>query len=154
MNINRFFVNCGTSAVLITCLLSASALRAQTFAGQAELTELPAQLEATVYPLAELPSTIKVIFNNMAGGQVRVMIRDEKGKVFYSELESIARYRRRFDLSSLPEGHYMVELSKQNEHYAQAFVIEMPTTSHITMGTRPARKLPEPPVNKKLIVSQ
>ena len=154
MNVNRFFVNRSTVVVLIACLLSASALRAQSFAGHEKLTQSPSQLEATVYPLTNAPSTIKVIFNNLTGGQVRVVIRSDKGKVVYSEFESIARYRRCFDLSYLPEGRYTIELSKPNERFSQAFVIEPSTASYVTMSSQPVRKTPEFPVNTKLIVSQ
>ena len=155
MNVNRFFVNRSTLVVLIACLLSASALRAQTFVGHEKLTQSPSQLEATVYPLTNAPSTIKVIFNNLTGGQVRVVIRDEKGKVVYSEFESIARYRRCFDLSYLTNGRYTVELSKKNESYTRAFAVEPATTmSRIALVDEPVRKTPKQPADTKLIVSQ
>lgn len=156
MNVHRFFVNRSTLVVLITCLLSASALRAQTLAGREKLAESPQpQLEATVFPLTNAPSTIKVIFNNLTGGSVRVVIRDDKGKTVYTEFESIARYRRHFDLSGLPNGQYTVELSKKNEHYTQAFaIVEPPIASYVTLIDQPARKTPGQPVDKKLIVSQ
>lgn len=154
MNINRLLSNPSTLAVLITCLLSASALCAQTYVGHEKLTGLPTQLEATVYPILGGPSTIKVIFNNLTGGQVRVVIRNEKGQAVYSEFESIARYRRCFNLSYLPQGQYTVELSKKNEQYTRAFTIEPPATSYITMGSQPGQKTPKSPVDTKLIVSQ
>ena len=155
MNVNRVFLSRSTLAVLITCLLSASALRAQTVVGQEKPAESPAQLEAAVYPSVNPPSTIKVVFNNLTGGSVRVVIRDDKGKTVYSEFESIARYRRHFDLSALPNGQYTVELSKKNGYYTQAFaIVEPPIASHIALIDQPARKTPEQPVDKKLIVSQ
>ncbi|GAB3639370.1 hypothetical protein [Spirosoma arcticum] len=150
----RFILSRSTFVVLIALLLSASALHAQTFVGREKLTESPTQLEATVYPVGNSPSTINVIFNNLTGGQVRVVIRNEKGQAVYSAFESVARYRRYLNLSYLPQGQYTVELSKQNDRYTQTFAIEPPAMSYVTMGSRPARKAPELPIDRKLIVSQ
>ena len=155
MNVNRLFSSYGTLAVLTTCLLSASVTQAQTYVGQQTLTESPSHLEAAVYPLSNQRSTIKVIFNNLTGGSVRVVIRDEKKKVVYEEYETTARYRRNFNLSELPEGKYMVELSKQKEQYSQAFSIGMPATmSNIALLNPPVQNSPDKPVVGRLIVSQ
>ena len=154
MIINRFILSCSTFVGLSALLLSASALHAQTFVGREKLTESPTQLEATVYPVSNAPSTINVIFNNLTGGQVRVVIRNGKGEAVYSAFESVARYRRYLNLSNLSAGQYTVELSKRDEHYTQAFTIEPPAVSYITMGSHPAQKTPVLPVDKKLIVSQ
>ena len=156
MKATRFLLQCGAPAVLTACLLSASISQAQTFTGQKMLSASPVQLEASVYPLTNVPSTIKVSFNNRMGGSVRVVIRNEKGKVFYDEFESTAFYRRKFDLSPLPEGNYTVELSKRGQYYAQAFVIDEPEPkSHIAMGTAPTKIAPDNKLaDKKLIVSQ
>jgi hypothetical protein len=154
MKANRFSINRSALAVLTTFLLSTASLYAQTFAGQAKLADTPAKLEAAIYPLAQQPSTIKVIFNNLTGGSVRIVVRDEKGKVFYDEYEATARYRRRFDLSALPQGNYKVELSKRDEYFAQSFVVEPPVQSHIALVNPPVKTAPDKVTEPKLIVSQ
>lgn len=154
MKANRFSINHSTLAVLTTLLLSAASLQAQTFTGQANLAASPTQLEAAIYPLANQPSIVKVIFNNFTGGSVRIVVRDEKGKVYYDEYEATAKYRRRFDLSALPQGNYKIELSKRNEYFAQAFAIEPPVQSHIALLNPPVKTAPDKVTEPKLIVSQ
>lgn len=155
MNVNRLFSSYGTLAVLTTCLLSAPVTQAQTYVGRQTLTESPSHLEANVYPLSNQPSTIKVIFNNLTGGEVRIVIRSAKGTVVYDAFESTARYRRNFNLSELPEGQYTVELNKQKEQYSQAFSIGTPATvSHIALLNPPVQNSPDKPAVGRLIVSQ
>ncbi len=152
MKINLFLLKRSALSVLTTCLLSVGSLQAQTFVGRENLAQSPSNLEAAVYPLSNSPSKIKVIFNNPAGGSVRVMIRDGKGNVFYDEYESITRYRRCFDLSGLPQGNYKVELSKRKEQYTQAFTIEppAPAKSHIALVNPPIQKTPDKPADRTL----
>lgn len=156
MKANRLFSGYSTLFVLFTFLLSAAAGQAQTFTGQPALAQLPASFEAAVYPLSNQPTTVKVIFNNPTGGSVRVVIRNQDGKVFYDESEIIPQYRRHFDLSSLPEGSYTVELSKPKENYTQAFTIKSPVAvqSQIALVNPPSQKKFEKRADKKLIVSQ
>ncbi|WP_020603388.1 hypothetical protein [Spirosoma spitsbergense] len=134
-------------AALITCLLSASSLTtmAQTYNGQLKLADASDQIEANVYPLSNRPATIKVIFNNRTSGAVRVVIRDGKGKIHYDAYESIALYRRNFDLSGLPVGDYTVELSKRNEKVARIFAINPPATNWITMEMPAKQDTPDQP---------
>ena len=153
MSINPFSVRYRLLFVVATCLFSVASIRAQTFTGQNKLPEVPTGLEAVVYPVTTIPGTLNVMFNNRTPGGVHVVIRNEIGRKIYDEYETTRQYRRRFDLSSMPAGNYIVELSKRNGHFVQTFTIEPPTISYITMGNRPVEKKTELPVDKKLIVS-
>ena len=153
MKTNHFFAHYRTLLVVTACLFAASSTQAQTFMGQNQLTATPSGLEATMYPVAGRPATIRLNYNNPTAGGVWVIIRDEKGQKVYSEYEKVTQYRRRFDLSAMPAGTYTVQLKKQNDLIAQSFTIDPPTVGHITMGSQPVRKTPELPVDKKLIVS-
>ncbi len=141
MKTNRSFSAYSALAALTTWLLlsSSQTSTAQTYSGQLKLTEAPAQLEAAVYSLSSRPATIRVNFNNPTGGSVRLIIRDEQGKIWYEGAESIALYRRNFDLSGVPAGKYTVELSKKNEHLTHTFAIKPPAMNWITMET-PSKK--------------
>jgi hypothetical protein len=154
MNANRF--SSSTFAVLTTFLLSAATLQAQTFTGQQTSTETPATFEAVVYPLSNVPATLKVIFNNPTGGLVRVQVRNKEGEVFYDSYETERQYRRRFDLSLLPHGDYTVQLSKKKENYLQSFAIVPPVQaqSQIALTNPWYQKTLKKPLHKKLIVSQ
>lgn len=158
MNANLFTRQFSTMSLLIAILLSAASVQAQTFSGQPELSASPINIEAVVYPLTNRPSAIKVIFNNLTAGGVRVIIRDQTGKSIYDEFETIPRYRRVFDLSTMPAGNYSVELRKKNELFAQAFSIDTPAptavTSYISMKTQPVHKVPGTLTDKKLALSQ
>lgn len=154
MKTNHKFAHFGILMTVTACLLAAPSSHAQTFAGQEKLTTTPASFEAIIYPVSTRPATIRVNFNNPTAGGIRVVIRDEKGREIYSEFETVAQYRQRFDLSPMPAGKYTIELKKRDDHFAQTFTIEKPTTSYITMGNQPVMKKIEPPVDKKLIVSQ
>ena len=154
MKTNHKFAHFSILMAVTVCLLSAPSSHAQTFTGQEKLTTTPVSFEAVVYPVVNRQATIRVNFNNPTAGGVRVVIRDEKGREIYSEFETLSRYSRRFDLSPMPAGKYTVVLSKANDRYSQTFTIEPPTTSYITMENQPVMKKIEPPVDKKLIVSQ
>ena len=154
MKANRFSLTHFALSALTISLLSVQPTQAQTFTGQEKLQAAPASFEAMIYPVSTQPSKIKINFNNLTAGDVRVVIRDEKGHSIYDEYEAVAQYRRYFDFSPMEAGTYTVELSKRNDKFTQTFTIEPPTTSRITMVSPPARKTPELPVNKNLIVSQ
>ena len=150
MNINRF--SRSTFAVLSTFLLSAATLQAQTFNGQPTITETPSTFEAVVYPLTNVPTTLKVIFNNPTGSTVRVQVHNKEGQIFYESYETERQYRRRFDLSLLPQGQYMVEISKKKENYVQAFAINPPAQVQTQIALmNPAH---QKNIDRKLIVSQ
>ena len=155
MNAFLFLRQYSTMSLLTAFLLSAASSQAQTFTGQPTLSASAANLEATVYPITTRPSAIKVIFNNLTPGGVRVIIRDQTGKSVYDDFETIPRYRRVFDLSTMPAGNYTVELRKKNELFAQAFTIASPAptpvTSYISMTTQPVHKTPETLADKKFI---
>ncbi|WP_018621043.1 DUF3244 domain-containing protein [Spirosoma luteum] len=144
MKTNWSFLPACALAALTTCLLlgSSPTSTAQTYSGQLKLTEAPTQLEAVVYPLSSRPATIRVNFNNPTGGAVQLTIRDEQGKVWYEESESIALYRRNFDLSGMPIGKYTVELGKKNEHLVRTFAINPPAMSWITINTPSEQDIP------------
>ena len=94
----------------------------------------PTQLEANVYPLSNRLATINVIFNNPAGGEVRVIIRDGYGTVYYDDYSSTILYRQNFDLSQLPAGAYTVILTRQQAHFARTFTINPPALNRITLS--------------------
>lgn len=152
MKTNRLFTHYSTLIAVAACLLSASAIHAQTFTGMEKLAASPAGLQANAYPVIDAPATIRLNFDNLTPGGVWVIIRDEKGNKVYSEFETIAKYRRRLNLASMPAGNYTVELVKRNEQFAQTFTIEPPIERHITMVTQPVKKTLEAPADKKLIV--
>lgn len=153
MKATCFYPNPGTCVVLLMLLLSTRSMQAQTFNARQGLTDTPMQLEANIYPLSNQPNSIRVNFNNRTSGGVRVMIRNEKGEIYYNEMEITALYRRSFDLSSMPMGTYTVELIKAKEHIARTFVIEPPVTSHITMLNQPDQQAPNLAAEKKVIVN-
>ncbi|WP_080057793.1 T9SS type A sorting domain-containing protein [Spirosoma aerolatum] len=152
MKTSRVYSRFSKFCQLFCFLLSAQALHAQTFNGQPALLDSPTQLQAVIYPVNNEPSTIRVNVNNPKGGSVRVVIRDEKGKVYYDEFESDGRFRRAFDLSSVPAGIYTVELSKNRERLLRTFMIEPPVASHITLIDKSDQQIPVSSVSKKLIV--
>ncbi len=158
MKTNSSFLPYSALAALTACLLltSSPATMAQTYKSQLKLVDAPAQLEAAVYSLSSRPATIRVNFNNRTGGSVRLTIRDEQGKVWYEGAESIALYRRNFDLSGMPVGNYTVELSKQNEHLTQTFAINAPATNWITMEIPSKQDTPDllKPQGKRLTSNQ
>ena len=150
MKTKCFFSHRSALAALLICLLSAPSLTtlAQTYKGQLMLTDAPTQLEANVFPVSNRFATIKVIFNNPTGGEVRLIIRDGKGNVHYDDYSSIAMYRRNFDLSQLPVGAYTVELTKQEKHFARTFAINPPATNWITMDTPSSPDIPSLSIQK------
>ena len=151
----RFFPHHLSFSALTACVLSAASLQAQTFSGAMNLTDSPAHLEAAVYPVGSAPATIRLNFNNPTSGQVRIVIRNQKGEIYYEEFESMPKYRRYFNLLGLPAGNYTVELSKMKEHYSQAFVVEPTATkSRIAMVSPSFQPTPDKPTVAKLIVSQ
>ena len=79
-----------------------------------------------------------------------------KEKFSTTSLKVISQYRRDFDLSTLPEGNYVVELSKRKEHYTQTFAINPPVQmpGKIAMTGPIHQKTLDKPIFKKLIVSQ
>ena len=155
MKANRFFPHHLSLVGLTAFLLSALSLQAQTFSGPESPAQLPSDMEVNIFPLSNVPSAIKVIFNNPTGGIVRIAILDDKGKVHYEELAPETKYRRRFDLSLLPEGKYTIDLSKQNEHYTQNFSIDLPVnTTRIAMANPLIRQNPVKPSSAKLAISQ
>ncbi|MDB5240499.1 MAG: hypothetical protein JWP57_1124 [Spirosoma sp.] len=158
MNANLFLRQFSTLSLLIAIVLSAASVQAQTFTGQPDLSASPTNIEAVVYPLTNRQSAIKVIFNNLTAGGVRVIIRDQTGQIVYNQYEIEPHYRRTFDLSTMPAGNYKVELRKKNELFSQAFSIDTPdpkpVTSYISMKTQPVHKTPETSADKKLIVSK
>ncbi|GAB4024884.1 hypothetical protein [Spirosoma gilvum] len=137
-------------AVLSVCLFSALSLQAQTFDGGAKLVNSP-HLEAAIYPVSSYPSAIKVVYNNRTGGSVRVVIKNDKGRIFYDEFEKTPLYRRRFDLSELPQGNYIVELSKQEEHFAQSLSIESPFRTNIAMMDVPIQNIVDRSTETKMV---
>ncbi len=156
MKIKFIFLHRSASAGLTIYLLLAASLTtmAQTYKARLALTDAPAQLEASVFPLTSRPGVIKVMFNNLSRSDVRVMIRDEKGEVRYDAYESIAKYRRSFDLSELPAGSYTIELIKKREHVVRTFAINAPppATKWITMSIQGSQDLPDllKPTGKRL----
>lgn len=146
MKTNCHFLSASSIITLASCLLVSLSqpTMAQTYTGQLKLTSnVPSQLESNIFPLSNRPAAIRVIFNNRTGGTVRVMIRDEQGKVHYDESESIALYRRNFDLSGLPGGNYTIELSKQQEHIVRTFAINTPALNLITMDVPFKQDVPD-----------
>ncbi len=155
MKTNRFFPHPNTLIAIVGCLLSATSIQAQTFTGQSQLTASPKDLEALIYPVATRPSTIRVNFDNTVGCSVRVVIRDQQGRVFYDELEGAKYFGGYFDLSFLPTGNYSIELSKhQVIEYARAFMIEPPSQGHISMGYPPNQESVKLLGEKTLVVKQ
>lgn len=159
MKTNASFLHGSALAALTASLLLAASptTKAQTYNGQLKLTDTPLQLETNVYPISTRPGFIKVIFNNLKKGAVQVVIRNEQGKVFYDEFESIALYRRNLDLSNLPAGDYTVELSTRTEHVVRTLAINTPppATSYIALGVPSKQDIPIlPKKNKRLLVNQ
>ena len=160
MKTNVSFLHGSALAALTTCLLLASSptTEAQTYSDQSKRTDAPSQLETNVYPLSSRPGFIKVIFNNLKKGAVQVLIRNEQGKVFYDESESVALYRRNLDLSELPAGNYTVEFSTRTEHVVRPLAINTPppATSYIAMGVPSKQDIPDlsKKKSKRLIANQ
>ncbi len=138
MKTNLSFLSGIALTALTTCLMLASSptTTAQTYDSKPKRADASTQLETNVYPLANRPGFIKVIYNKRKKGAVQVVIRNEQGKVVYKAFEWLTLYRQEFDLSNLPIGNYTVEFSTQHEQVVRPLAINTPppATSYIAMG--------------------
>ena len=139
MKVNRFYPKHATLGLLMFGFVATTSIQAQAVQAQPGQDAPTAQFEAVMYPTNSSSPAIKVNFNNLSGGPVRIVIQDQKGKVYYDEYERTTRYRRRFDFSSMPAGEYTVHLSKRNKQYTQTFVIDAPVERHIALKSESAQ---------------
>lgn len=133
MKFNRFYPANAILSLLTLSLMATASIQAQTVQAQPGQDASALPFEVGIYPMNNYSPAIKVNFNNLSGGAVRLIIRGQNGKIYYDEYESTARYRRRFDFSSMPAGEYTVELSKRNKQFTQTFVVDAPAERHIAL---------------------
>ena len=147
MKFGRFYPKHATLSLLIFGFVATASVQAQTVQSQSGQNESNELFSAVMYPMNDSSPGIKVNFNNLSKGSVRVVLRNQQGKALYDEYEPTARYRRRFDLSAAPAGEYTIELSKRDKQYTQTFVIDAPVGRRIALKT-------EPNTDKNLAVKQ
>ena len=133
MKLNRFYLTHATLGLLMLGFVATTSIQAQTIQGQLGQNASPSPFEAVMYPMNGSSPAIKVNFENLSGGSVRVVIRDTRGVVFYDEYEPTAHYRRSFNFSSMPAGEYTIQLSKRNKQYMRTFVVESLVERHIAL---------------------
>ena len=155
MKTSRFFLHPtlrAASVLLLSIGLMSPAAQAQTFTGQAKLTQSPSKgFQVLIYASTLQPGRIRVNFDNESPGPVRIQVRDQQGTIVYDEFESSVHYRGYVNLLSAPTGDYTVSLSKPQGVYTQTFRIEPPTAGRIVLlNDGPAI---ESPKSEKLIVS-
>ena len=124
------------------------------FSGAKYLTENPKTFDALIFPVETRPQTIRVNIENRTGEQVRVVIQDERGKIVYDAYKSEATSRTYYDLSSLPVGNYVVDLSTSRERISKPFTIEPTQKGYITMGNRPMPVIGEFSTRSQLVVKE
>lgn len=134
MKSSRFYPKHAILSLLTLGLMATTSVQAQS-----DQKASASPFEAVMYPSNRSSPAINVNFDNLSGGSVRIVIRDQNGKVHYDEHESTSHYRRRFNLASMPSGEYTVELSKRNKHQTQTFVIDAPVERHIALKSDPTQ---------------
>lgn len=154
MKINRISLITSTGIVLTALLLGAASANAQTLRGPAKLSDTPKTFDALIFPVETRPQTIRINLQNPGGKQVRVIIQHENGKIVYDEYKNEATSRIYYDLSSLPVGNYVVDLSTGRERISKPFVIEPTQRGYITMGNRPMPIIGEFPTRSRLVVKE
>lgn len=142
MKINDNFSTIGTNALIVVLLFWASSIHAQTFKGAKQLTETPKYFGVLIYPVASRPQTIRINFDNPAGAMVRIVIKHQSGTIVYDEYKNVVASREYFDLSALPAGEYIVDLSTQYDHITKLFTINSAQAGYITMETPTIQVIP------------
>ena len=139
------------AALLTALLLTTATVQAQTFRRSNRLTEYPKTFDALIFPVETRPQTIRINFDNPGRKLVRVVIQHESGKIVYDEYKDVVASREYYDLSSLPAGNYVVDLSTGRERISKPFTIEPTQAGYITMGSRPMPIIGEFPTRRQLV---
>lgn len=128
------------AAWLTSIVLGSPLVQAQTFTGQEKLNESPAGFKASVYPVGDRSSTIRINIDNQSRGAIRIQIMDQPGNIWYDEYVRMSFYRQRFDMCFFPAGIYAIILSKPGTTHTTLIYVEPSTPGRITT-------LPERPVD-------
>jgi hypothetical protein len=72
--------------------------------------------DAAIYKVAET-NKVRLSVNKPAHDKLRVLLKDQSGKVYYSEVynDNDAKYRRVFDLEEMRDGTYYFELFNKKD---------------------------------------
>ncbi len=91
------------------------------------------KLEAAVFRVAE-SLKFKAIVGTAQQEKLSVVIKNENGKIIYSENLLSKGYYRTFDLSSVGDGTYKFEISNGNQTYTQTFQIQTTTVRTVEVN--------------------
>lgn len=144
----------GTALVLSMWFASPSSLQAQMFNGSEKLATLPSTFGALVYPVETRPQTIRINVANPDRAMVHTMIMNEKGSVVYDGYDNKATRREYYNVSTLPDGNYVVTLSTKRDRIDRAFTIGLAKEGYITMGDRPMPVTGEIKTRQQLVVNE
>lgn len=118
--------------------LTTPSLYAQTFAGRDYLAPSPVSVQAFIYPDAH-KTALKIRLENRTSDAVRVRIVNADQKTVYDDYVVTPTYYGRLNLSALPYGTYMIELSNHTARLNRTFRIESSTVGRIAMVTNPPK---------------
>jgi hypothetical protein len=82
-------------------------------------------LHAIIYPAYENPLHVYVRFDNYNQRDViRILIKDKKNKILYSQHVKAKRYNLKFNMEDLPNGTYIIKVSNRRTTYSQQIDIK------------------------------
>lgn len=111
-------------AIFLNCLLIVSTTT--TFAKEALQVEVIRFLESDNYSLH---------INNPSLSNVKVALSNEKGEMIFTEqIPSIERFRKVYNLSSLPQGTYKIIVSNRSETVSNTLNLNQAKGSHPDLG--------------------
>ena len=83
----------------------------------------------------------KVILENYTGKNVYVNISDKSKKVIHLEKVATSKYIRKFDLSSLGDGKYIIEVNGAGQRYAKEVIIQTKVARSATTSEMPLTQI-------------
>ncbi|MBD2702753.1 hypothetical protein IC229_19050 [Spirosoma sp. BT702] len=146
MKRNVVFLTVRLSAFLLLNLIGHVSASAQTYNGADRLRATPKGLDAVIWAPKLTPFVMRIHFRNPHPDEVRIVIRDEKGRIYYDEGSMKRVYAGRYDVSALPTGQYRVELSCGADRFVQSFTVNPPVHGYITMATQDNNTLSDIPL--------
>jgi uncharacterized protein (DUF2141 family) len=125
---------------LLSSLRLSLALLSLAFAAQAQ-TEPAGALQAAAYPIQN-SMKVRLFVVNPEAKAVRILIRDQNGKVRYQDTYlHLTKFHRAFDLAELGDGTYTISVVQGKNAWSQDVTVE--TTSSRTLAMS-IKATPEP----------
>ena len=111
--------------------LASPVIRAQTFTGQATLTDTPSALRVIIHPISS-ESRLRICYEHTGGGTVQVQLL-QRDMVLYDEYSAKPTAVANLDLASLPAGEYTIRVQAYNARYRQVIRLDPPAGRLITL---------------------